>query len=253
MKQFLNIPFVQRGEKDLFLDLHLPESEEFDLFIYLHGGGLEKGRKDGVPGTMLANYLPAHGIGLACLSYRKYPNAKYPDFVEDAAAGVHWLSNHIREYGNCRRIFVGGSSAGGYLSMMLCFDRRWYDACGEFPVPVAGYVHDAGQPTCHFNVLRERGIDTRRVIVDDSAPLYHIGNLPDYPPMLFTVSDNDIKNRYEQIGLVLSTLKHFKYDESKIFYRLFHGKHCASNKTADENGDGILAKVVGEFINSIKY
>jgi len=251
MKQIRNIPFVKRGEKKLLLDLCIPDAEEFDLFVYLHGGGLEGGSKDNGPSALLSQYLSTHGVGAACLSYRKYPNAKYPDFLEDAAAGVHWLSNHIREYGKCRRIFVGGSSAGGYLSMMLCFDPRWYDACGEFPVPIAGYVHDAGQPTCHFNVLRERGIDTRRVIVDDSAPLYHIGTLPEYPPMLFLVSDNDMENRYEQIQLVLSTLKHFRYDESKIFYRLMHGKHCEANKTLDENGDGVLAKIVAEFISQV--
>ena len=27
------------------LDLYLPEEEDFDLFIYFHGGGLEKGDK----------------------------------------------------------------------------------------------------------------------------------------------------------------------------------------------------------------
>jgi len=35
-----------------------------------------------------------------------------------------------------------------------------------------------------------------------------------------------MKNRYEQTQLVLSTLKHFGYDESKIHYRLMHGTHC---------------------------
>ena len=251
MKHIRNIPFVKRGETELRLDLYIPDAEEFDLFIYLHGGGLEHCSKQGGTEALLGQYLSTHGVGAACLSYRKYPNAKYPEFIEDAAAGVHWLSNHIREYGNCRRIFVGGSSAGGYLSMMLCFDRRWYDACGEFPVPIVGYVHDAGQPTCHFNVLRERGIDTRRVIVDDSAPLYHIGTLPEYPPMLFIVSDNDMKNRYEQTQLVLGTLKHFKYDESKIFYRLMHGKHCEYNNMLDENGHSVLGTLVAEFIAKV--
>ena len=44
--------------------------------------------------------------------------------------------------------------------------------------------------------------------------------------MIFIFSDNDMKNRYEQTQLVLSTLKHFEYNESKIYYKLMHGSHC---------------------------
>ncbi len=247
MKSFENICYAN-GQ---YLDLYLPESETFDLFVYFHGGGLEKGDKGDTATRLAAPHLTAKGMAMASCNYRLYPNAKYPDFVEDAAAAVHYLSNHIGEYGKCDRIFVGGSSAGGYLSMMLCFDGRWYAACGEFPVPVCGYFHDAGQPTCHFNVLRERGVDRRRVLIDDSAPLYHIGTAAAYPPMMFVVSDDDMKNRLEQTGLVLSTLRHFGYDESKIHYRLMHGKHCAYCKAIDESGKSILGKMILEFIEKV--
>lgn len=233
------------------LDLYLPDTDTFDLFVYFHGGGLEKGDKTAIATQLSAPFLAAHGVAMASCNYRLYPEARYPDFVRDAAAAVHWLSNHIGEYGQCHRIFVGGSSAGGYLSMMLCFDHRWYEECGDFPIPVCGYFHDAGQPTCHFNVLRERSIDPRRVMIDDSAPLYHIGTAAEYPPMMFVVSDDDIKNRFEQTRLVLSTLRHFGYDEGKIFYRLMHGKHCAYCKTADENGEPVLGKLILEFIQAV--
>lgn len=65
---------------------------------------------------------------------------------------------------------MGGSSAGGYLSMMLCFDKKYYEAVGVSPSDISGCVHDAGQPTVHFKVLKERGIDSRRIIIDESAP-----------------------------------------------------------------------------------
>jgi len=107
---------------------------------------------------------------------------------------------------------------------------------------IKGYVHDAGQPTTHFNVLRERGIDSRRVIVDEAAPLFHIGKAAGYPPMMFIVSDNDMKNRYEQTQLVLSTLKHFGYDESKIHYRLMHGTHCHYSNSEE------LGKIICDFV-----
>ena len=100
--------------------------------------------------------------------------------------------------------------------MMLCFDRRWLSAVGIDLSEISGYFHDAGQPTAHFNVLKYSGVDRRRVIVDETAPLYHIGVEESYPKMAFIVSDNDMKNRYEQTMLVLGTLRHFGYDMDKV-------------------------------------
>ena len=44
--------------------------------------------------------------------------------------------------------------------------------------------------------------------------------------MLFIVFTNDLENRYEQTMLMLRTLKHFNYDESKIELKVMDGKHC---------------------------
>lgn len=251
MKKVEAISYANRNNCDILLDLYLPNTDKFDLFVYFHGGGLQKGTRADSTVKLIAPYLTERGIAVASLDYRMYPNAVYPDFLRDAAEGVHWLSNNINAYGKCEKIFVGGSSAGGYISMMLCFDERWYKEQGELPVPVAGYMHDSGQPTCHFNVLKERGIDSRRVMIDDSAPLYHIGTAPEYPPQMFLVADDDMKNRYEQTMLVLSTLRHFGYDENKIFYRLMHGKHCEHGKQTDEYGESVLGKIIFEFIKSV--
>ena len=246
MKLLENISYARRGDKELFLDLYLPEQSAFSVFVYFHGGGLEEGSKGMC--ESYAKYLTGKGIAVASADYRMYPNAKYPDFVEDAAEAVHWVSENIGIYGSCTKMFVGGSSAGGYLSMMLCFDPRWLLPFGELKVPVAGYFHNAGQPTCHFNVLRERGLSQKRAIVDESSPLFHIGTQEKYPPMHFVVSDNDMECRYEQTMLVLATLKHFGCDEKKIGLTLFHGGHCEQNFTIDENGDNALGKMIFEFI-----
>lgn len=228
------------------LDLLLPDAAEFPVFVYFHGGGLENGSRRNT--AVVDAYLVAHGVAVAEVEYRMYPTAHYPDFVEDAAAAVAWVHAHIGEYGRCRDIFVGGSSAGGYLSMMLCFDKRWLGAHGIAPTDLAGFVHDAGQPTTHFNVLRERGVDSRRAVIDEAAPLFHIGTAEILPPMLIIVSDNDMKARFEQTQLVLATLRHFNYDMTRVFYREMHGTHCAYVCRTDENGDSELGQMVLDFM-----
>ena len=245
MKTVLDIIYNEYGQR---LDLYLPEDGKFEaIFLYFHGGGLERGSKEGCKN--FTPYLLEHGIAVASANYRMYPDAKFPDFIEDAADCVAWLKAHIGEYGDCDKIFVGGSSAGGYISMMLCFDERYLGKHGMKPTDLAGYIHDAGQPTTHYNVLRERGIDTRRVIVDEAAPLYFIGlNGNESAPMIYLVSDNDIPNRYAQMELTLSTMKHFEYDMSKVDYKLLHGGHCHQIREFDENGDNVFGKLILEFV-----
>ncbi len=232
------------------LDLFLPDdSETHDLFFYFHGGGFTGGSKNGR--EAFYGDLVRAGVIVATADYRLYPNASYPDFVEDAAQAVAWVKEHISEYASVRRFVIGGTSAGGYLSMMLCFDPEWLGKYGLKAADFGGFFHDAGQPTTHFNVLKERGLDPARVIVDEAAPLYYVGLNMDLPPMYFVVSDHDMKNRYEQILLTISALKNFGFDPAKIGFELRHGTHCHYCKELDENGNSVFAKMVLGFIRSL--
>lgn len=203
---------------DQTLDLYLPEQDDFAVFVYFHGGGLEGGDK-GVA-VKIAEYLQEHGVAVVSANYRLYPEASYPEFIHDAAAAVAWT---FERYGESSKIYVGGSSAGAYLSMMLCFDEGYLAPYGIEPCRISGFIHDAGQPTVHYNVLRERGADTRRVIVDEAAPLYHVGRAERYAPMLLIVADEDIPGRYEQMHLLLKTLQAFQ-QEAKLM--VMKGAHC---------------------------
>lgn len=242
MKVIENICYSSIGHENQKLDLYLPESEEFSVFVYFHGGGFENGDK--AAGEM-SGYLAEHNIALVSANYRMYPNASYPDFVKDAAAVVGWVHKNIGEYGNCTKIFVGGSSAGAYLSMMLCFDKKWLAPYGINPAELGGFIHSAGQPTAHFNVIKEMGFDPKRVIINETAPIYYIGEAESYAPMMILLATNDKQNRYEQTALLISTMKHFGYDMSKVDFRILEGKHC-------KYVDFKLWELAAEFIEKYK-
>jgi dipeptidyl aminopeptidase/acylaminoacyl peptidase len=244
MKRIEGISYGKGG----VLDVYLPETPCFDVFLYFHGGGLESGSRHHA--DVFAPELTDAGICVVSADYRMYPSARYPDFIEDAAEAVAWTVEHIGEYGQMQRLIVGGSSAGGYLSMMLCMDRRYLGKHGIAPTEINAWIHDAGQPTAHFNVLRERGIDSRRVIVDESAPLFYIGQEESYSPMLFVVSDKDMKNRYEQTMLTLSTLKHFGFEDVTTL-RVMEGKHCAYVERIDPDGTSAFAQIVLSYLRTL--
>ena len=244
MKSIIGIEY----KEGLMLDMHLPESESFDLFVYFHGGGLCGGNRSGV--EVFAKTLAEANVATATVDYRMYPNAKFPDFIVDCADSIRFLLDNEGKWGKFKRIFVGGSSAGGYLSMMLCFDEKYLKAVGIEPTDIDGYIFDAGQPTSHFVVLKELGKDSRRLIVDETAPMYFVGTNETYSPMLFIVSDQDMFGRYEQTMLMMNVLKHFGHKD-KVFFELQHGTHCDYVYRADEKGNGILANMVIDFINKI--
>ena len=243
MKKTENIAYGSLAPSQV-LDVYLPDRPASSLFVYFHGGSLAGGDKNAA--DVFAPYLTERGIAVISANYRMYPNAEYPDFIRDAAAVVAWADRYVREELGCNRLYVGGSSAGGYLTMMLCFDKRYLANVGLDNSAIAGYFHDAGQPTAHFNVLKYANVDPRRIIVDETAPLYYIGLEDEYPPMRFAVSDNDIKNRYEQTMLLLSTLSHFGYQNYD--HIVMHGKHCEYLHKTDENGRNVFGQMVYDFI-----
>ena len=151
------------------------------------------------------------------------------------------------------KLFVGGSSAGGYLSMMLCFAPQYLEKYGMKPTDVAGYIHDAGQPTVHFNILRERGQDTRLVRIDESAPIWYIDHTPkpeEVPAMCILYSENDITNRPEQTALLYRTMAHFAYPMEKIEMHYFPGYgHCGQLLAVDpDDGIHVFCKTAAAFI-----
>lgn len=237
MKTLYNAPYS--SHKECTLDAYFPQENTKAIFLYFHGGGLESGDKSCA--GVFANDFVEKGYALISANYRMYPDYAYPDFLYDGASALKWVKENYPD----TKIFVGGSSAGGYISQMLCFDPKYLKWAGLDGGVVTGYVHDAGQPTAHFNVLTKKGVDGRRIIVDESAPLYHVGTSDNYPPMLIIASDNDMQNRLEQTYLLISTLKHFSF-EKDIHFLLSHGFHCDYVEKI-ENDESVFAKMVLPF------
>ena len=61
---------IAYGEHELQkIDLYLPDSDSFDLFVYFHGGGFKAGDKANQP--WIYEYLAEHGIAAASVNYKR--------------------------------------------------------------------------------------------------------------------------------------------------------------------------------------
>lgn len=237
-----DIQYSMAAGKYGFLDLYIPEAKgPHNVIIYFHGGGLEGGDK--ADEKQVFEWLAKSGMAVASANYRVYPDAKYPDFIQDAAQAVGWVRKHASEYG-LGKFLIGGSSAGAYLSMMLFFAPEFLGSQGLKFSDFNGYLFDAGQPTVHYNILRERGEDTRLLRLDKSAPLYRISK--DYseerflPKIQILASSNDMPGRLEQNRLLYSTIINFGYPAKKIGFQLMQGYGHCEYTGLFRDGDSIL-------------
>ena len=67
MKEFKDILYGEFEENNL--DIFLPDSESFPVFIYFHGGCLNSGNK--THQRVLFQYLANNGIAVVTANYRK--------------------------------------------------------------------------------------------------------------------------------------------------------------------------------------
>lgn len=163
------------------LDIRVPTGEtNFPTIVWFHGGGLTEGERHFVP-------LTDDKIAQVAVGYRLLGKGaeRGVDCIEDAAAAVAWTMKHIAEYGgDTNKIFVGGMSAGGYLTLMVGMDPKYLAAHDVRCTNLAGLVAISGQATKHFAVRKFAGDNDPQYLpkIDDLAPLAHVSS--SLPPIL---------------------------------------------------------------------
>jgi acetyl esterase/lipase len=194
------------------LDVYYPAGVKgFTTLVWFHGGGLTGGNRS-IPGG-----LKGRGIAVVAANYRLSPKVKAPAYIEDAAAAVAWTFRNIEKYGGSTNlIFVGGHSAGGYLTDMVGLDKRWLAACGVDADRIAGLIPFSGQAITHAAIRAERGIGDKQPVVDDMAPLYHVRK--DAPPLLLITGDRELEmiGRYEENAYLWRMMKLVGHPDTQI-------------------------------------
>lgn len=217
--------------KEQKLDIYLPNKENFTTIIYFHGGGIEGGDK--AFESFIAPPIVKEGYAFVSVNYRMFPSAKFPEFIEDAALSVKYVKENISGNG---KIFITGHSAGAYLSLMLCLNKKYLLANGLNGEDITGYFIDSAQTTTHYNVLKFRGEDSRLERIDEGAPLFFVDENTKFNSMALVFYNDDMPSRYEQNMLFYKTILKFN-PNADITYKVLEGKHCADlyKKTGEES------------------
>ena len=113
------------------LDVYAPRAPHADapVVVFFYGGGWDSGDK--ALYRFVGASLARAGVVAVIPNYRVYPQARYPDFLQDNARAVRWARDHAAAFGaDPDKLFLAGHSAGAYEAAMLTLDRRWLAGAG---------------------------------------------------------------------------------------------------------------------------
>jgi len=138
------------GTKDipLSMDVYTPYGDTVKnrpLILLIHGGAFVAGDKREQLVSNLASYYTRCGFVVASINYRMgyvflpgmYTNLERCMYkaLQDVKASLRFLSQHHKKFGiDPEMIFVGGNSAGGFLSLLTAFmtdDEAWTSRKGK--------------------------------------------------------------------------------------------------------------------------
>ena len=205
-----DIPYTSADETDAYrlerckLDIYYPENtSDFATLVWFHGGGLKGGEK-GLNG-MFRN----QGFAVVDVNYRLYPKVKCPGYLDDSAMALAWVFNHIAEYGgNPDKIYVGGISAGGYLTLMLVLDKSYLGKYGIDADRIAKAYPVSGQTATHFTIKEERGMNVDIPFIDEYAPSFQ--SRKEGAPLMLITGDRNLEMlaRWEENAHLYAILKY---------------------------------------------
>lgn len=121
IEEYLNIPYMNRSEVALGMDIYkpvVPETEELPVIVTLYGGGLVGGNRKS--SRRYARELASRGYLVFAIEYRLVPRASCAEQLDDVCAGMDLVGQKLVDFNvDFSRIFLTGSSAGGYLSLYV--------------------------------------------------------------------------------------------------------------------------------------
>lgn len=196
------------------LDVYYPDTDKgFATLVWYHGGGLEGGSKELLEG------FRRQGFAVVSVNYRLFPQAKCPDYIDDAAKALAWTFENIEKYGgDTDHIYVSGHSAGGYLALMLTLAKEFTAQYGLDADRIAKSYPISGQTVTHYTIRKERGLPDGIPVIDEFAPITHAGR--GGAPLVLITGDRDLEMlaRWEENVHLQALLKNFNHDS--VLYEL---------------------------------
>jgi len=126
------------------LDAYVPDgARNRPIIVFWYGGSWQEGGKGQY--RFVGSALARAGYVAVLPDYRLYPEVRFPDFMDDAAAALAWTVNHAAELGgDPSRVYLAGHSAGAHIAGLLAYDSARLEKAGLEPGVVKGFIGLSG-------------------------------------------------------------------------------------------------------------
>ena len=262
-----NIPYATPGHERQVLDIYAPAgAKNLPVVFWIHGGGWQTGDKSDI--QIKPKVFMEKGFVFVSTNYRLLPHVDMATIIRDIAQSIHWVHDHIGEYGgDPKRMLVMGHSAGAQLAALICIDDRYLKAEGlnlstiKGCVPVDGDTFDIpaiietaetrrrvhGLPQAKFGHREKFGNDPAKH--RDFSAVTHVANNKNIPPFfILHVADHpDTSAQAQRLG---NTLK-----GAGIPTTVFGARETTHSKVNADIGipNDAASKALFEFVaNSLK-
>ena len=214
-----DIPYAESAHERQVLDVYAPsDAKKLPVVFWIHGGGWQTGDKTAV--QIKPQAFVDRGFVFVATNYRLLPSVEMVAINRDIAKSIHWVHDHIAEYGgDPERMFVMGHSAGAQLAALICTDDRYLKAEGlslamiEGCVPVDGDTYDVpaiiltgetrrrahGQPHVKFGHREKFGNDPEKHI--EYSAVTHVAKDKGIPPFLILYVGDHPDNSAQAVRL----------------------------------------------------
>ena len=203
-----DIRYCTGAGQSLLMDVFIPKSRNrmpTPAVLWIHGGGWERGDKNGNSGAQL---LAKEGFVTASLFYRLSGEWPFPANIEDCKCAIRFLRANAAKFGiDPERIGVAGASAGGHLAELVATadksaglegDGGWesvssrvqaaaaYYGVSDFTVGEMQFQHHTGQVVVKLFQGTEK---EKPELYKRASPIYYVSK--DDPPLLLVHGEED--------------------------------------------------------------
>jgi acetyl esterase/lipase len=182
-----DLPFGERPRQRL--DVYVPDGVgPRPIIVFWYGGSYERGRKEQY--RFVGAALARAGYVAVLPDYRLYPEARFPGFMDDAAAALSWVVSHAAEIGgDPARIYLAGHSAGAQIAALLAYDADRQERAGLRSGVVKGFIGLSGPYALDPDTDTLRTIFAAPYGFDDWQPVRKVK--PMSPPALLMHGEAD--------------------------------------------------------------
>lgn len=166
-----------------------PQNQLRPVILFVHGGTWQRGDKNQY--LFVGESFTRAGYVVAVMNYRLAPQHVYPDYVQDVALALKYLTQYVQAHGgDPQQLVLLGHSAGAFNVVAAVNDARFLDAV-HVPVSLVKAVVGIAGP---YSFAIKEHPDSIPAFAENANPDEVMADRrmrPDAPPHLLMIASQD--------------------------------------------------------------